>query len=164
MRNDKQDGLIERRKLLFNVLLLAPVFSGAATAQPNYSTAPRYDTIRLNPGFDPDPYIVRVQAGGSIDTCESFRRCAGWVDHRPDVNIVWSGGSDLYLRVRSRIDTTLLVNGPSGEWYSNDDTYGHDPAIRFRNARRGRYNVWIGTFERERLFWTELEISEITAR
>lgn len=133
-------------------------FAGAAAAQET-TLAPRYGTASLSPGFLPDPYVRRVQAGGNIRLDSVFRSCPGWVDGRPDVNLVWSGGSSLHISVRSPVDTVLLVNCANGRWHCNDDSRGHEPAISFGYGTRGRYNIWVGTYERE-LAWVDLLISE----
>jgi hypothetical protein len=138
----------------------------AAIAGPAFAQEPglqaRYGTVTLSPGFEPDPFIKRVQAGGSINLAQRFQSCPGHVDQRPDVNLVWAGGSRLFLSVRSSIDTTLLVNGANGRWYCNDDSDGHNPRVVFNPAQRGQYNIWVGCFEQQ-LAWVELRISEIPA-
>jgi hypothetical protein len=108
----------------------------------------------------PDPFVKRVQAGGSINLAQRFQACPGHVDQRPDVNLIWSGGSRLFISVRSQVDTTLLVNGADGRWYCDDDTNGHNPRVVFNPGQRGQYNIWVGCFEQQ-LAWVELRISEM---
>ena len=47
----------------------------------------------------------------------------------------------------SRSDTTLVVNGPNGEWYCDDDS-GEDinPLVTL-GSNAGRYEIWVGTYD-----------------
>ncbi len=149
--------MLSRRHLLAAapmVALAAPAFGQEA------NLPPRYGSITLAPGFMPDPFVRRVQAGGGIDLSKRFQACAGFVDQRPDVNLAWAGGSTIFITVRSSVDTTLLVNGADGRWYCDDDTNGHNPRVVFNPGQRGQYNIWVGCYERE-LAWVELRISEM---
>jgi hypothetical protein len=146
-----------------HLLSAAPMAALAAPAAAQEAgLPPRYGTITLSPGFMPDPHVRRVQAGGGISLAERFRSCPGHVDNRPDVNLVWTGGSRLFISVRAPVDTTLLVNGADGRWYCDDDTEGHNPRVVFNPGQRGQYNIWVGCFDKQ-LAWVELRISEMPA-
>ena len=58
--------------LVASVLLAAAV---PASAQ-DFNATPNYGTINLRTGFTPDPNVVRVQSGGSLDasTIDSVTR------------------------------------------------------------------------------------------
>src|SRR5690606_4508404 len=44
-------------------------------------------------------------------------------------------------------DTTLVVNGPDGLWYCDDDSNGGlNPQVTFSSPRSGTYHIWVGTF------------------
>lgn len=146
------------RRLLLSAAPMAALVGPAAAQEAGQP--PRYGTVTLSPGFMPDPFVKRVQAGGNIDIAQRFRACTGHVDQRPDVNLVWSGGSRLFITVRSQVDTTLLVNGADGRWYCDDDSDGHNPRVVFSPGQRGQYNIWVGCFEKQ-LAWVELRISEV---
>jgi hypothetical protein len=132
----------------------------------------RRDTAKeftIREGFPIDPSIHGVTAGGNIDLAKCPRLPGtGWVARRPDFVVNYrtrSGGLSSYtltFRTESRGDTILLVNGPDGRWYFDDDGGGGlNARLSFRNAPPGRYDVWIGTFEsglsRAQLIVTELE-------
>jgi hypothetical protein len=148
--------MLNRRTILF-AAAAAPIV-GAAIAQET-TLPPRFGTQSLAPGFTPDPYPLRIQAGGNIRLESVFRGCPGWVDSRPDFNVIWSGGSRLSFTMRSNVDTVLLVNCAAGRWHCDDDSRGQNPVISFGYANRGRYNIWVGTYERQ-LAWVDLLISE----
>ena len=75
-----------------------------------------------------------------------------------------SGGSfPLILSVASGADTTLVVNGPDGSWYCDDDggINGLNPALRFGSPQSGRYEIWVGTYAQGSTQPARLVISEL---
>ena len=58
--------------------LSAVAFAGVATAQ-NYSLNPTYGVANLSAGFTPDPYVVNVQSGGSINAANLSPSCRGYI-------------------------------------------------------------------------------------
>ena len=130
--------------LAASVLLAAAV---PASAQ-NTNATPNYGTLNLRSGFTPDPSVVRVQSGGSLDARTIDSSCAGFITAAPDVRLVYSAGSlPLIISVASGADTTLVVNGPDGRWYCDDDggVNGMNPSVRFNHPASGRYEIWVGT-------------------
>ncbi len=127
--------------------LLAP---GAAVAQ-NASLTANYGEVRLSAGFTPDPHRVNLTAGGSIDAYTDTdlpAACVGDISNAPDYEVTYSAGSlPLVFRTRSSTDTTLIINGPDGRWYCDDDSWGDgDAEVRFNKPSSGTYDIWIGTF------------------
>ena len=95
-----------------SVLLAA---TGPASAQ-DFNATPNYGTINLRTGFTPDPNVIRVQSGGSLDASGIDSACAGFITAAPDVRLVFTAGSlPLIISVASGADTTLVVNGPVDE-------------------------------------------------
>lgn len=135
----------------------------AAAQDPNL--APNFGTIRLTAGFEPDPHIINLQAGGDIDAQTISPDCVGYITNTPDIRMNFTNGSGLPLiiSVASGVDTTLVVNAPDGRWYCNDDgPNGLNPSVRFNNPLSGRYEIFVGTFsaghaQRARLHISELE-------
>lgn len=135
-------------------------------AGPDYSLSPAYGTINLNAGFTPDPRVIQLEAGGSISAQNNVSSsCRGWIAQAPDVRLNYRAGDlPLYLSVSAGSDTTLVVNGPDGSWYCDDDggVNGLNPALRFGSPQSGQYDIWIGTYssgalQRARLYISELE-------
>ncbi|MFN3557823.1 MAG: peptidase [Brevundimonas sp.] len=125
------------------LLLLAP----AAQAQDTSATA-TYGSVRLNSGFTPDPHTVSLTAGGSIDASNLGSPCTGSIARAPDYELTYTSGSlPLYIYATASSDTTLVVNGPDGQWYCDDDSNGGtNPQVTFNSPGSGTYDIWVGTF------------------
>ncbi len=128
-------------------LAAALIGAPAALAQDASQTA-SYGEITLRSGFTPDPYRVNLTAGGTIDTSKMLNNCVGKVANAPDLQVYYTAGNlPLYVRTESDIDTTLVVNGPGGEWYCDDDSGGGVNAqVNWSNPRTGVYDIWVGTY------------------
>ena len=139
-------------KRLISALALAAVLAApAAAVAQNAGLTANYGEIRLNVGFTPDPYRVDLTAGGSIDAYTDTNlpgACVGDISNAPDYEVTYSAGSlPLVFRTRSSTDTTLIINGPDGRWYCDDDSWGDgDAEDRFNKPSSGTYDIWIGTF------------------
>ena len=147
-------------------VLLAAAIPASASAQ-NFNATPNYGTINLRTGFEPDPNVIAVQSGGSLDASRIDSTCAGFITAAPDVRLVYTAGDlPLILSVASRSDTTLVVNGPDGRWYCDDDggVNGLNPAVRFNHPASGRYEIWVGTYGHAALQDARLNISELTSQ
>lgn len=118
-----------------------------AAAQDAGLTA-NFGEISLSAGFTPDPYRVQVTAGGSVDGSRLPGSCVGNISAPPDFEVTYSaGGLPLVFRTLSNVDTTLIINGPDGRWYCDDDSFGDcDAEVRFNSPQSGTYDVWVGTF------------------
>jgi hypothetical protein len=150
---------------------IAAVLVTTATAQaqcPRQGSAS--EQVNLNEGFLPDPNRHHVTAGGDLD----IGRCSnvpgtGFVAELPDFRVNYRtergqrSSNTLTFYVQSSADTVLLIHDPSGRWHFNDDgDDGHNPKVSFPRAMAGRYEVWVGTFEKaNRLPAATLLITEI---
>lgn len=139
-------------KTLISILTLAATLAAPAMAvAQNAGLSANFGQIRLSAGFTPDPYQVNMTAGGSIDAYTDTDlpgSCVGDISNAPDFEVTYSAGSlPLVFRTRSSTDTTLIINGPDGRWYCDDDSWGDgDAQVRFNRPASGTYDVWIGTF------------------
>lgn len=119
-------------------------------------TAPaRFGSRRLDAGFLPDPVAIGLQAGGAIDADQAVADgvvaegyCAGYVTREPSFELDFrAGSSPLFLSVVSDRDTTLVVNGPDGAWFCNDDGgEGLNPELEFNPAQSGVYDIYVGSY------------------
>lgn len=154
------------RILAASAALLA-VAAGAAIAQ-DFSANPTYATLNLATGFQPDPSVVNVQSGGNINAQNLNSSCQGFIANAPDVRVNYTAGNQypLIISVAAQADTTLVVNGPDGQWYCDDDggVNGLNPAVRFNHPSSGQYDVWIGTYGSSNLQPAQLNISEVTSQ
>ena len=127
---------------------------------------PTYGTVVLSAGFMPDPRVVEVQAGGSDRASRFGGSCVGNVARRPDVRLQYSAGSlPLIISVNSEADTTLVVRGPGGATYCDDDG-GEvlNPSVRLDRPRSGTYDIWVGTYSSGSLQPAQLHISELRSQ
>ncbi|GGD51384.1 peptidase [Aurantiacibacter arachoides] len=128
------------------------------------SATPNYGTVRLNPGFSNDPYIVNVNSGGTIEATGISGDCRGYISNAPDVRLNYGSGSGtlpLIIGAQSDYDTTLVINAPDGSWYCDDDRgAGVDPLIRFHQPMAGQYAIWVGTYGGSDNYEASLVITE----
>ena len=71
--------------------------------------------------------------------------------------------STLIISVASGEDTTLVINGPDGQWYCDDDTNGVNPMVRFESPGSGQYDIYVGHYGQNRGVPARLYISELTS-
>jgi hypothetical protein len=148
--------------LLFAAATLA--ISSAAVAQPDFSRPPSFGTINLSSGFADDPRVINVTAGGRLNAATIDSACVGSIANSPDVRLNYEAGSfPLIISVASDADTTLVINGPDGRWYCNDDTNGVNPVVRFDEPGSGQYDIYIGHYQQGRSIPAQLYISELHA-
>jgi hypothetical protein len=124
----------------------------AVCAGPGQSQDPRlpptFGSTSLRAGFLPDPYSKAVIAGGRRQI--AVGGLTMWVADAPDFSVNYTAGIlPLTFYVRSRADTTLLIRLPDGTWVADDDSDGNlNPVIKLNQPQSGRYDIWVGTFNR----------------
>ena len=138
--------------------------AGPSLAQ-DYRQSPTYGTRVVNTGFTPDPITVNLQSGGDINATRLGGECRGMIARAPDYRVRYTAGTTfpLIISVASDADTTLVINGPDGRWYCNDDANGLNPMVRFNRPRSGQYDIWVGTYGNSGLHNAQLGISELRA-
>ncbi|BDX00827.1 peptidase S1 [Maricaulis maris] len=150
----------------FKTILAAGIavasFAGLAAAQ-DWSANPTFGSVSLSAGFAPDPYTVAITAGGTIEASNISPSCRGMIANAPDFRLQYNAGSlPLYISAYSSADTTLVINGPDGSWYCNDDTNGLNPSLAWGSPMSGQYDIWIGTYgSNSDLASSTLRISEL---
>jgi hypothetical protein len=151
--------------LASSLLVAAAVAAASAASAQDFNQNPNYGTVTLREGFPNDPAVTSVSAGGNLNAERLDDSCRGFISNAPDVRLAYStsGRLPLIISVESRADTTLVVNGPDGSWYCDDDggVNGLNPAVRFDNPRSGRYEIWVGTYSSGSLQPSRLHISEV---
>jgi len=150
------------------IFLLIAATAATANAQ-DVSLEPHYGEISLAAGFDDDPRVVSMIAGGSLDLSVSpLFSCNGFTGNAPDYQIDYSAGnSDLALSffAVSEVDTVLLVNAPNGLWHCNDDfsaEFGATAGLTFEQPLAGEYDIWVGVYDEADIYTAaELYITEL---
>ena len=154
-------------KSLYVAACVAALAALPASAQPNYQLAPAYGTVNLDAGFPDDPRVIALRSGGSNNAESLSASCRGFIADAPDVRLNYRAGSlPLIISVASSADTTLVVNGPDGRWYCDDDggVNGLNPALRWNSPASGQYDIWVGTYGNASLQPANLYISELTSQ
>ena len=144
--------------------IAASLAAAAPAAAQDFDADPNFGTVELASGFTPDPQVIAVRSGGSLNAESISPSCRGFISNAPDVRLNYDAGSlPLILSVASGADTTLVVNAPDGRWYCDDDTgvNGLNPMVRFNAPQSGRYEIWIGTYANSSLQPANLHISEL---
>lgn len=155
-----------RKSVLLTLLGSTALMAATASVShaQNYSLPPSFGSIQLRAGFLPDPHVRHLTAGGNIRAQDRFRDCRGYIANAPDYSLYYTaGGQDLFINVDSDRDTTLVINGPNGNWYCDDD--GGDaplnPLLYWSNPPSGRYDIWVGTYSQGSGVPASLFISEL---
>lgn len=136
---------------------------GSSGGYPDASLPATYGSTTLRGGFTPDPHRVRLTAGGSLEASQLGSGCVGRIAGAPDYELNYRATSfDLTIGVNSSTDTTLVINGPDGRWYCDDDgaDAAFNPLVRFNDAQSGTYDIWVGTYGDDTAS-AELYISEL---
>jgi hypothetical protein len=142
--------------------------AGIASAQ-DYKAQATYGSANLTSGFQPDPHDVSVVSGGTVNVAQTLgNNCTGFVANAPDFDLTFTAGAagyPLIISVTSTADTTLVINGPDGQWYCDDDSgEGNNPSVRFNAPASGLYDIWIGTYGGASNISSTLTISEGMSR
>jgi hypothetical protein len=155
MREDSRMRTLAIRRTLAAIGATAAALGtlDRAAAQDTSASA-RYGVVSLSSDFRPDPHIVTVQAGGGNSAASLGSGCAGYISNeRADFELNYTSGTySLGIYVVGDIDTTLVINDPSGKWYCNDDFGGHggvNPGVVFQNPTGGTYDIWVGSYEED---------------
>lgn len=147
-----------------NLLILPMLLASGAVAAQDISAEPAFGSAELVTGYTPDPHVVDLVAGGTIEIGEDMGAgCAGTIAEAPDYNFTYTAGEAFPLNIYavSDTDTTLAVNLPDGTWICNDDYEGSNPAVMLEAPQSGLYNVYVGTYNPEPAA-AQLRISEVT--
>jgi hypothetical protein len=132
------------------VLLLLLVAAPGHAQLNTGGSGSNFGTVKLSPGFTPDPHAVSVMSGGDVDVraLALGTGCVGYATSQPDYIVQLSGSSSrLRFFHEGDGDTGLVVNDPNGGWHCNDDSYGGvSPTVDVDAAPAGQYDVWITSY------------------
>lgn len=137
-------------RVLFPDLPAAPIDDLDLIVSPpalNLDAQPNTAALDLAAGFEPDPYTIRVFAGGTLDASAIDPACRGAITPEPDIRLAWTGETAL-LRVffMGDGDATLVIRTPDGRFLCNDDSFGLlTPSIDMAQPVSGTYHIWLGS-------------------
>jgi hypothetical protein len=130
----------------------------------NFSLPPNYGSTALTAGFLPDPFAVGITSGGPVNVSYLGGICRGFATSAPDFSVNYTAGASSLLRFYfiGNGDSTLIINGPNGTYFCNDDSFGTlNPTIDFNNPTSGRYDIWIGSYSSGTFIPGTLYVTEI---
>lgn len=121
------------------------------------------DSVALNPGFMPDPYVLNGRASGRI----SSRRlgmpdvCPGFWSRNPQHVVTLPQGMRYFrVDVTANEDTTLAIVTPNGQvWCDDDSAGGHNPRLAGQFPA-GVYAVYVGTYQANRRTRYAVQLTE----
>ena len=100
------------------------------------------------------PQVFENAAGGgqilAFETDERGIQCAGYVDGQPTLNLTVPAGAPLLNAFfEATSDATLVIVGPNGELFCNDDVApgNLNPGVLIPDPAPGVYAVYVGTFD-----------------
>lgn len=119
-----------------------------STNYPDLTLSPIFGSVNLSAGFVPDPHRVRINSGGTIPASNVSDNCMGSIGVAPDYQVFYEAGRErLTFKVTGKIDSTLLISTPNGNWVCDDDSGGNEnPRLSFKAPQSGRYDIWVGDF------------------
>ncbi len=128
--------------------------------------AQTFGTATVRPKFAPDPMNLKGVIGGQIAASSvagiaetETGACLGYIDQQPDHNLnLASRFRYLSIVAASSVDTTMVIKGPGGTW-CNDDYDGKNAGIS-GEWLPGLYNIWVGSYGKNRAIPYVLKISE----
>ncbi|MFE0752554.1 hypothetical protein ACFW16_01270 [Inquilinus sp. NPDC058860] len=130
---------------------MASTASPSGAPMPDPGSRPIYATIRLDGGFQVDPFPIGVIAGGSYSASDLGTDCIGNINpERADAKVEFANGRrPLSIYAAAGSDVALVVHTPSGRWVCTDDTTdgGINPAITFDRPADGTYAVWVAAVD-----------------
>lgn len=123
-------------------MILAAALSSLALSATGASAQ---QSVSLSAGFVPDPVTIDLYSGGGNQASNLGSSCVGTVGSSPDVVLNFSSaGGRLAIGVLASTDTSLVINGPDGRYYCNDDNSGLNPGLAWSQAPSGQYDIWVG--------------------
>jgi len=148
-----------------SLLLVALFYSVFVANAQDVSLPANFGDIELSPGFNPDPYVVEISAGGSTDASPLGTSCAGLISDAPDLQVTLTAVTESFLLlVPSEADTYLVVNSPSGDWVCDDDSgEGLNPLLEFPSCVSGVFDIWVGSVSDESNPDASIVISELNS-
>lgn len=94
--------------------------------------------------------ITQLQAGGSVEASRYGGDCRGFVGSAPNFRVSLEGSLPARFMAQGDRDLTIVVRGPSGQHWCNDDHDGLNPMVELAGPIPGVYAIYIGTYGTDR--------------
>lgn len=114
----------------------------------NTLAEPAIGRIEFGPDTVVDPRIIFDIEASQTEAFGMGQGCAGFITpERPDLVIdALPGLPQLMVYMASEADGTLVISGPDGQLYCNDDFEQLNPGVMIPNAAEGAYSVFAGSY------------------
>lgn len=106
--------------------------------------------------------VTQVLAGGPVEASRQGGECRGHIGFMPHFRVTAEGARPLRFMAQGDGDLTIVVRGPSGQRWCNDDSDGLNPMVEVPTPVAGTYLVYIGTYSSERLPARALVTTDMT--
>lgn len=75
--------------------------------------------------------------------------CTGRIGPTPGLRLTLAAAGTLDVSARGQADTVLVIRGPDGRWFCDDDLPAGvlHPGVEIADAAAGEYLVWVGGFD-----------------
>ncbi len=119
-----------------------------APASLNTTAEPLLGRIEFGPETRIDPRIIFDIQPSETEAFGMGQGCAGFISpSQPDLVISAQPGlPQLMVYMASDADSTLVISGPDGQLYCNDDFEQLNPGVMIPNAPAGDYAVFAGSY------------------
>ncbi len=94
--------------------------------------------------------ITPLQAGGSVQASRHGGDCRGYVSFAPSFRVALDDAQPTRFMAQGERDLTLVVRGPTGQWWCNDDHDGLNPMVEITSPTPGVYSIYVGTYGTDR--------------
>jgi hypothetical protein len=124
-------------------------------------------TVRLNPGFTPDPRTLNGRAGGDVSAAQMGmpQGCTGfYAGSAAQTIFLASDFNYLRLETSAPTDTTLAVVAPDGSVWCDDDGAGNTNARIAGQFPAGPYRVFVGNYQQGVVSPFQLVVTEYEAQ
>lgn len=124
-------------------------------------------TVRLNPGFTPDPRTLNGRAGGDVSAAQMNlpQGCTGFYSGAPAQQVFLARDFNfLRMETSAPTDTTLAVVAPDGSVWCDDDGAGNTNARIAGQFPAGPYQVFVGNYQQGVVSPFQLVITEYEAQ
>lgn len=140
-------GLWDKRPAARIARLPAPLLDGPQPTPIEPLAGGASGGLRLAEGTAPGQ--LRGVAGGPREAARVGPGCAGFISDGPDHLLEVMEPMELTVRADAEADTSLVIVGPNGRVFCNDDLEGWTPAVRAL-FDRGLYRVFVGAHDETR--------------
>lgn len=106
--------------------------------------------------------ITQLQAGGPVAASRHGGDCRGYVGFAPNFRVAVADARPVRFMAQGDRDLTIVVVGPTGQWWCNDDSDGLNPMVEITGPIPGLYSVYIGTYGTDRSLASALVTTDLT--